>query len=129
MTKEQTKQAIAVMQAYVDGKALQYKSKNTNHWHEFLTASTPTWRWLEFDYRIKPEAKVRPYTYEEMCKEIKKHGGYIKLTESGAVYNINFFDKEIIISGNDREADDYEFLCRNFVWFDDNTPCGVVEEE
>ena len=60
MNKELTKQAIAVMQGYVDGKTIQYRYDEKQEWKTL--SPFPNWNWLEADYRIKPEmVKSRRY--------------------------------------------------------------------
>jgi hypothetical protein len=52
-----TKQKIAVMQAFEDGKAIQYRSRadSTNTWQ---LVDAPIWAWDCMDYREKPEPKT-----------------------------------------------------------------------
>jgi len=61
MTKEQTIEAIRIMQAYVDGKEIQ-----TIYAGVWRLASTPRWGWDDTEYRIKPTAKLRPWTADEV---------------------------------------------------------------
>ena len=49
-----TEQKIEIMQAYVDGKAIQYKDRCAYEWH---IMEQEEWDWCFFDYRIKPETK------------------------------------------------------------------------
>jgi hypothetical protein len=58
MTIEETKEAIKVMQAFVDGKKIEITNNSTepNTWTDFYDDS-PTWNWYVFSYRIKPEPK------------------------------------------------------------------------
>lgn len=63
MNIEQTKEAIAVMQAYVDGKKIQYKKKF--HPVEWADVVAPHWLFEENNYRIKPEVvSYRRFLYE-----------------------------------------------------------------
>ena len=48
MTKEQTAECIKVMQAYVDGKQIEYSAGG-----KFEPINDPNWNWWENDYRIK----------------------------------------------------------------------------
>ncbi len=49
-----TKQKIEVMQAFVDGKPIQYKGNDKwSTWKDMPVE--PTWDWNYFDFRIKPE--------------------------------------------------------------------------
>ena len=54
MNKDKTKEAIKVMQAYVDGKAIQYRDISLN-WVD--CGDNPKWQWFLTDYRIKPEPR------------------------------------------------------------------------
>lgn len=60
-----TKEKIAVMAAYNDGKAIERISDNgsTQLW---LLDPCPSWNWTEFCYRIKPEPKCRAWKPEEV---------------------------------------------------------------
>ena len=62
MTREETKEAIRVMQAFVDGKDLEYK----RHDGVWMLTTMPSWNWNSIDYRIKPTATLRPWTADEV---------------------------------------------------------------
>ena len=47
-----TAQKIEIMQAFADGKTIEYKCKGHDRWGE---ARTPQWNWSANDFRIKPE--------------------------------------------------------------------------
>jgi hypothetical protein len=61
MTKEQTKEAIRVMQAFVDGKEVQ-----TVYNGIWSLAPAPRWGWDDTEYRIKPTPTFRPWTADEV---------------------------------------------------------------
>lgn len=68
MTKEETKERIKVMQAFVDGKDVEVL--NTDKWE---LVSNPSWS-PATKYRIKPESKYRPFDNAKECiEEMKKH--------------------------------------------------------
>lgn len=52
MNKEETKKAIEVMQAYVDGKEIEYLWGAS--WNPTQLKS-PIWDWASVEYRIKPQ--------------------------------------------------------------------------
>ena len=64
MNTEETKKAIEVMQAYVDGKEIQYETDSNDmafigpkiKWYEL--AGEPCWSWTKDNYRIKPVPRV-----------------------------------------------------------------------
>lgn len=46
-----TKEKIEVMQAFEDGREIEWHSGMPSRWHTLFGA--PTWNWAEIDYRIK----------------------------------------------------------------------------
>lgn len=75
MTREETKELIAenriaVMQAYVDGKQIQFFNEYTGEWENI---HTPNWL-RDTSYRVKPEPKYRPFKNADECwQEMLKH--------------------------------------------------------
>lgn len=65
-----TQEKIEVMKAYEDGKTIQSYDIEQDKW---VNCHNPTWNWLGFDYRIKPESKYRPYKdTDEMIADFKR---------------------------------------------------------
>jgi len=52
MNEEQTLKAIEVMQAFAEGKKIQY-----NNGYGWVVVKNPSWDWLSIDYRVKPVSK------------------------------------------------------------------------
>ena len=127
MNREETAELIKVMQAYLDGKQIQYYKDGI--WKD---TSNPSWSSITV-YRIKPEPKYRPFANAEECwQEMQKHQpfGWVKEKEIG--------DYEIITRVNDKE--NIGFMAINsqrdwtleglmdFYTFADGTPFGIKEE-
>ena len=56
MSKGKLQEAIKVMQAFADGKEIQYYQEECSpRWQSTLF---PVWNWQEVNYRIKPEPRV-----------------------------------------------------------------------
>lgn len=70
MTREQTIECIKVMQAYVDGKEVQVRSRKWNPREslkpDWVDEELSCWNFEDYDYRIKPTAKLRPWTADEV---------------------------------------------------------------
>jgi hypothetical protein len=70
MTREQTIEAIRVMQAFVDGKEVEFKNRHqlTNGLPLWVPAPNPVWNWIDGIkmFRIKPTATLRPWTADEV---------------------------------------------------------------
>ena len=63
MNIEQTKEAIKVMQAFLDGKEVECLHRGLEGW---VTTTNPSWNWTNCFFRIKPTAKLRPWTADEI---------------------------------------------------------------
>ena len=61
MNRTGTTEAIKIMQAWLDGKAIEGRSRAIEPWAiegwEPIIGD-PQWDWARFDYRIKPEPRV-----------------------------------------------------------------------
>lgn len=70
-----TKEKIAVMQAYVEGKKVQIKTiLGVDTWCNCYIE--PDWNWHDNLYRVKPEDKYRPYKdYREMVEDFCERFG------------------------------------------------------
>lgn len=77
MEKAETKEAIAIMQAWVDGKTIQCREMTTNSaWTDVV--GNPIWSWTNTQYRIKPNAVYRPYNSPEECFNDLRCDGWLK---------------------------------------------------
>lgn len=54
-----TAEKIAVMQAFEDGKEVEFRFCLTDETWRPLKSPNPLWDWLSIDYRIKREPRVR----------------------------------------------------------------------
>ena len=114
MNIEQTKEAIRIMQAYVDGKEVQYEVPNK----EWITTDQPAWNFISYNYRIKPTATLRPWTADEVPL-----GAWIRFKK--------VIDDRSILAWTSTQRD-------RDMWLDEREhstdggktwlPCGVVEE-
>lgn len=70
MTKEETRIAAKVMEAYADGKKIEYLTGN----HEWVDCPTPIFNWNANKYRVKLESKYRPFKTQKECwNEMHNH--------------------------------------------------------
>lgn len=131
MTREETKELIAenrtaVMQAYVDGKQIQFFNEYTREWEDI-----PAPNWLrDTSYRVKSETKCRPFKNVDECwREMLKHEPFGWLREKGRNVRtqIGFIHTEGI-QGTSGGSSNYKafFDCFSFA---DGTPFGILEEE
>ena len=102
MKRSDTADCIKVMQAYVEGKQIQYKDDEV-----WIDIDDPDWDWHNWEYRIKPEPNYRPFRDVEECwQEMQRHRpfGWIKNKNNGhyamiTKVNADFDKKHIAISG------------------------------
>lgn len=125
MTREETEKRIAIMQAYVDGKTIEFYDKLNGKW---VITETPHWDSAS-EYRIKPETKYRPFTDVDECwEEMLKHQpfGWVESPLRKRFYLISKIDANgCYFSTNDNISFELFFKVHTFA---DGTPFGVKEE-
>ena len=123
MTREEIKDAAKVMEAYANGKKIQF----LDEYNKWIDVANPSFNWSIYNYRIKPEPKYRPFKNQEECwNEMHKHldFGWLREKESGYLFNtIAVFDS-IRIKEN---AYNYSLVFKRFEFLD-GAPFGVKEE-
>ena len=123
MTREQAKELLPIIQAFAEGKIIEY-SYDGEHWEN---TDAPSWD-CDVMFRIKPEPKYRPFKNQEECREeMHKHPdfGWIIAKDSKIMYHIyvigigHVLIHSMSISFPETFAE-YEFT--------DGTPFGIKEE-
>ena len=116
---------IAIVKAYEDGKTIERRAFFTSEWKSIDNIENYQFNFSEYEYRIKPVPKYRPYnSVDEAFREAEKHGFWVKSKDKHSLFFIDSFEA----AGN---GDIYIGHCHvgafieKFVWFDDNSPCGV----
>ena len=116
---------IAIMKAYEDGKTIERRAFFTSEWKSIDNINNYQFNFAEYEYRIKPVPKYRPYeSVDEAFKDAEKHGFWVKSKDKHSLFFIDSFEA----AGN---GDIYIGHCHvgafieKFVWFDDCSPCGV----
>lgn len=70
MTREETRAAIMIMEAYLDGYEIQHRIKKCDSRSvlkpDWCDTDAPCWDFDGYDYRIKPTANLRPWTADEV---------------------------------------------------------------
>lgn len=126
MTKEDIVECIKVMQAYVEGKQIQYVDSETEDWSDI---ESPIWNWDSYDYRIKPGPKYRPFKDADECwQEMLKHEpfGWVKEKERNVRTQIGFMHTKGIQGTNDGSSNYKAFFdCFSFA---DGAPFGIKIE-
>ena len=133
MTREEAKEFFPILQAFAEGRVIECRTKPSliegsdvpNDWTEMKEIEY----WNNTKYRIKPEAKYRPFKNAEECwKEMLKHKpfGWVKSTlfkDFALVKRVTTLYVEI-----NRDIIDYKDALEKFTFADDNN-FGVKVEE
>ena len=136
MTREKVKEILPILQAFSEGKVIECRTKLSfiegldvmNDWTEMKE--------IEFrnntEYRIKPEAKYRPFKNKKECwGEMQKHQpfGWIKCEEG--CFNIVYVTDEYVGLA-DPDGSSILLASKNSYQdntFADGTPFGIKEEK
>ena len=134
MDRNQAKEFYPILQAFAEGKVIEFKTKPgtistsiPNEWTEMEEIRF----WSNVEYRIKPVSKYRPFKDAEECwQEMLKHQpfGWIKGKEDEYHTFITTVDNndDMSLSGNSGWS--FIGIMNNYT-FADGTPFGMKEEE
>lgn len=143
MRKEKIKQLVDVMQAYVNGKTIQYYDVYLSFKIEHPGEPNFNDKWVDVDedhlfrldfynYRIKPDPRYRSFKNAEECwQEMLKHQpfGWLKHKEEKENYHIlKITDSRISMIDVCEEVTffDYNETFKQYT-FADGTPFGIKE--
>lgn len=125
MTREEAKELLPIIKAFAEGKTIECK----NLFGSWTEAKCPSWS-NNFEYRIKPEPKYRPFENQEECwNEMLKHQplGWVRYDDSiTAVQNIA--PEGITVNDGIKTSSFYFEECLMNMKFADDTPFGVEDK-
>ena len=126
MNRNRAKYLTPIIQAFSNGKIIEYKSSSSNGWStmngdEFVILNN------NYDYRIKTEPKLVPFTFEDN-KEFKDK--WVKSKSGKALQRIVQvgLDSVLLVYGSNPFRYTYEELLEKYV-FEDGSPCGKYTTE
>ena len=129
MTREEAKRRAELYSTLAEGKTIQVQNPNGGEWFD---VKIETLRSIceEFNYRIKPEPKYRPFKTQEECwNEMLKHQpfGWVRNNDTQRLCNIGSIGRNNygVVIDNSILYFDLAFNTCNFV---DGTPFGIKEE-
>ena len=142
MTRDDAKKLLPIIQAFAEGKNIQYKD-DIDRWVDIKNPSFKSF----FEYRIKPEPKYRPFNTQEECwNEMLKHQpfGWIYSKNESCYYCIISVEEDRIELSPTEQSFSVEppkeyYLQNSYVdfvtvledyeyTFADGTPFGIKEE-
>lgn len=121
MTKERAIELSDILLAYSQGKLIQI-SNNGNQWVEWI-ATNPGSIFNYNYYRIKPEPKLIPFTFED--KDLFKDKWFRLKTTSG-LFKASYISESLITIGASQNS--YSELMQ-FFEFEDGSSCGKYINE
>ena len=119
---------IAIMIAYQDLKTIEQKRFDRTEWESIVYDENFQFNFSEYEYRIKPFPKYRPYeSVDEAFNDAKKHGFWMQNVDR--MY-LRFIDGFHINKNSDIFSCDYDVdvIFDMFVCADDCSPGGVKIE-
>ena len=108
-----TKEMIAVMQAFADGKEIEYSFINGSWYND----KNPCWNWVDYNYRVKHAPEYVPFTFEDW--EIMVDG-IVKHKTKPIIEKLTSFCDESV------NAIFYNELLEEFTFLD-GSPCGKLK--
>lgn len=130
MNRNQAKALLPIIQAYAEGKAIESRciKGDKSLWYDDEDPSFDN----DFEYRIKPEPKYRPFSDAKECwAEMLKHQpfGWI-IFPNGEVNSLIIFNEGIAIGDRNNGVIGFVTATDLFkIKFADGTPFGVKVEE
>ena len=133
MTSEQAKELLPIIQAWAEGKNIQFLSDG--EWHDINQADFTCY---PDKYRIKPEQKYRPFKTQEECwNEMMKHHpfGWLKSKKDGrlrCIGEVSWSDEFetvcIALSTNLPSSRSADSVFEEYTFYD-GTTFGINEEQ
>lgn len=124
MTVQEIREAAKVMEAYANGKKIQYLNDD----NEWIDTSLPLFNWAKHIYRVKPQPKYRAFKSQEECwQEMHKHPDFGWVTDGYYKSTISVKSDSIVVTISSLEYD-FGKAYIHFT-FADGTPFGIKEEQ
>lgn len=129
MNREEVKNLLPVMQAFAEGKEIQYVNSEGRVSDKESMFDDVCYA---FRYRIKPEPTYRPFKDTEECwKEMQKHQPFGWIMHKGHRYQITGLinkDRVLYDNGCDNGCDTLTGYLHGGWTFADGTPFGMKED-
>lgn len=130
MDRNQAKELLPIIQAYAEGKSIEFSSITdvSKAWRE--VTDFPLGMIGSFKFRIKPEPKYRPFANAEECwTEMLKHQpfGWVKNKKDGYYILITAVDNGDYMSLSGNSGWSFYSLMKDYTFADD-TPFGIKKE-
>ena len=125
MKRQQAKELLPIIQAFAEGKTIQYYYGD--NWVNIRPDTAVDFSDNPSNYRIKPEPKYRPFRTKEECwNEMLKHKplGWIKASH-GQFLIIGLRNEGVFFGAKDN-LQSYNYMFEDYTFIDE-TPFGIKE--
>lgn len=125
MTREEIKEMLPIMQAFAEGKVIQFRKGYD--WIDIKTGEDLSFLRSPSDYRIKPEPRYRPFETQKECwEEMQKHQpfGWIKNNVDNVFNILAMFNNTVKLNDYYNSYSELFKECK----FIDNSPFGIKVE-
>lgn len=121
MNRQQAKELLSIIQAFAEGKTIQYYyTTPTPHWEDVLPNQT-----VDFN---SDASKYRPFKNQNECwEEMLKHKPFGWIKDIISNHNVIHIQKEGITTHNGISNVNFSFRNAFNVKFADGTPFGIKE--
>ena len=127
MNRQQAKELLSVIQAFAEGKTIQYRHGDVD-WVDVAPYSALSFSDDTSKYRIKSKSKYRPFNDAEECwQEMLKHQPFGWIKDVVQLYNIINIRTAGITVHNGISNCGYSFKSAFNLTFFDGTPFGIKE--
>lgn len=126
MDRKQAKELLPIIQAFAEGKTVQYKIEG-----EWIQTNVPSFNPYLWEYRIKPEPKYHSFLNAEECwQEMKKHEpfGWVKDKQDGHYALITAVEDGARATGLNGVIGWNFTTLKKYFDFADGTPFGIKVE-
>lgn len=130
MNRQQAKELLPIIQAFADGKTIQYNCENENpQWMDVQPNERVDFSQHPSRYRIKPAQKYRSFHNAEECwQEMQKHQPFGWVKDGSRMCNVINIREDGVIAHNGVDNSWYDFERSFKLTFADCTPFGIREE-
>ena len=130
MTREEAKELLPIIQAFADGKTIQYNCENENpQWMDVQPNERVDFSQHPSRYRIKPAQKYRSFNNAEECwQEMQNHQPFGWVKDGSRMCNVINISEDGVIAHNGVDNSWYDFERSFKLTFADGTPFGIKEE-
>lgn len=126
MTREEAAKLLPILQAFAEGRDIEYFDTGSSIWRKSIDPAFDE----SVNYRIKPESKYRPFKNAEECwNEMLKHQPFGWVKEKCGIYTnvIIINPDEASVTTGISDFHSFGDMLKDYT-FTDGTPFGIKEE-